>query len=125
MPIADNIKLLREKFGLTQKELAEIAGVTNKAVSTWEIGASEPRMGVIQKIADHFGLQKSNLIEDGGMQNIVAAIKSNPPENPEKKITGYTLNYGGGGQTIELTEKEYKQLLGMLDVIRREQGSQN
>ena len=65
--IKENIKLLREKYKLSQKDLALIAGVTDKAVSTWESGAKEPRMGAIQKIADHFGLKKSNLIEDNGL----------------------------------------------------------
>ena len=67
MGIKENIKLLREYYKLSQKEFAQIAGVTDKAVSTWESGAKEPRMGAIQKIADHFGLKKSNIIEDGGL----------------------------------------------------------
>ena len=67
MGIKENIKLLREKYKLSQKDLALIAGVTDKAVSTWESGAIEPRMGAIQKIADHFGLKKSNLFEDNGL----------------------------------------------------------
>lgn len=33
-------------------------------------------MGAIQKIADHFGIKKSNLIEDGGIQSITLASKS-------------------------------------------------
>lgn len=76
MSISKNIKLLREKYRLSQKELATIAGVSDKAVSTWERGLKEPRMGAIQKIADHFGIKKSNLIEDGGIQSITLASKS-------------------------------------------------
>ena len=76
MSISKNIKLLREKYRLSQKELAAIAGVSDKAVSTWERGLKEPRMGAIQKIADHFGIKKSNLIEDGGIQSITLASKS-------------------------------------------------
>lgn len=68
MGISENIKLLREQYGLSQKELGQIAGVSDKAVSTWEQGIKEPRMGAIQKIADHFGIQKSNIIEDNGLQ---------------------------------------------------------
>lgn len=64
MGIGKNIKKLREKHNLSQKELAEIAGVSDKAVSTWENGIKEPRMGALQKIADHFGILKSDLIED-------------------------------------------------------------
>ncbi|MER8124653.1 helix-turn-helix transcriptional regulator, partial [Acinetobacter baumannii] len=67
------IKLLRERYRLSQKDLALIAGVSDKAVSTWELGLKEPRMGAIQKIADHFGIKKSNLIEDGGMENLAFA----------------------------------------------------
>lgn len=64
MGIKENIKLLREKYKLSQKDLAIIAGVTDKAVSTWESGAKEPRMGAIQRMADHFGILKSDIIED-------------------------------------------------------------
>ncbi|MED5019300.1 helix-turn-helix transcriptional regulator [Paenibacillus chibensis] len=64
------MKKLREKFDLTQQDLADIAGVTNKAVSAWETGQKEPRMGAIEKIAQHFGIKKSNLIEDGGMNDL-------------------------------------------------------
>ncbi|MBA9086986.1 transcriptional regulator with XRE-family HTH domain [Fontibacillus solani] len=70
MSIGENLKILREKYDLTQQELAEIAGVTNKAVSAWETGQKEPRMGAIEKIAKKFNLKKSNLIEDGGMNFI-------------------------------------------------------
>lgn len=76
MSISKNIKLLREKYRLSQKELAAIAGVSDKAVSTWERGLKEPRMGAIQKIADHFGIKKSNLIEDGGIQALAIASQS-------------------------------------------------
>lgn len=64
MSIAENIKALREQHGLTQQQLGEIAGVSDKAVSTWETGANVPRMGAIQRMADHFGLSKSDIIED-------------------------------------------------------------
>lgn len=68
MGISENIKLLRERYRLSQRELGQIAGVSDKAVSTWEKGIKEPRMGAIQKIADYFGIQKSNIIEDDGLK---------------------------------------------------------
>ncbi|ACT03792.1 helix-turn-helix transcriptional regulator [Paenibacillus sp. JDR-2] len=67
MSISANLKKLRDKYDLTQQDLADIAGVTNKAVSAWETGLKEPRMGAIEKIANRFGLKKSNLIEENGM----------------------------------------------------------
>lgn len=66
MSISENIKALRDKYGLTQAELGEIAGVSDKAVSTWENGTAEPRLGAIQKLADHFHITKCEIIEDNG-----------------------------------------------------------
>ncbi len=70
MSISDNIKFLRESHKLSQVEFGLIAGVTNKAVSAWEKGKKIPRMGAIQNIADHFGLKKSDIIEDNLIKNL-------------------------------------------------------
>lgn len=50
--------------GLTQAELGKIAGVSDKAISTWENGTAEPRMGAVQKIADYFDIKKSEIIDE-------------------------------------------------------------
>lgn len=64
MSIGNNIRRLRESHQLTQKELGAIAGVSDKAVSTWEKGIKEPRMAAIQRLADYFGIPKSALLDD-------------------------------------------------------------
>ena len=64
MGISENIKEIRRRFSLTQQQLGEIAGVSDKAVSTWESGLAEPRMGAIQKIADHFNISMSEIVDD-------------------------------------------------------------
>ena len=38
--IANFIKIYRKEKGLTQQQLAELVGVTEKAVSKWETGGS-------------------------------------------------------------------------------------
>lgn len=67
MGITENIVKLRSLSNMTQEEFAKIADVSRAAVSLWEIGHSEPRMGAVQRLADHFGIRKANIIEDGGM----------------------------------------------------------
>ena len=64
MSIKNNIKMLREKHNMSQQEFGKIAGVSDKAVSAWETGKRIPRMGAIEKIANHFGINKSDIIED-------------------------------------------------------------
>ena len=95
MPIGENINRLRIMHGLSQKELARIAGVSDKAVSTWESGSKEPRMGAVQKIADHFGLKKSNLIEDNGLEISITPAQSPAPASddlPDVSPTGKKID---------------------------------
>ena len=95
MGISENIKILRERYGLSQKELGQIAGVSDKAVSTWEQGLKEPRMGAIQKLADYFSIRKSDIIEDGGLMS-----KRTPSPSPSLSLT----------QQEETHIKKYRQL---------------
>lgn len=64
MSIGSNIKRLRTDAQLSQAELGKIAGVTDKAVSTWEADIKTPRMGAVEKIATYFGVPKSAILDD-------------------------------------------------------------
>lgn len=50
--------------GKSQKELAEIAGVSAPTFNEWIKAKKFPRIDKIQKLADYFGIQKSDLIEE-------------------------------------------------------------
>ncbi len=73
MSIGENIRRLREQHGLTQRELGEIAGVSDKAVSTWELGLKEPRLGAVARLAAHFGVSKSVILDDAAPSSGFAA----------------------------------------------------
>ena len=45
------ISALSEKQGLSQYQLGALVGVTDKAVSKWENGASKPRINTVKKLA--------------------------------------------------------------------------
>ena len=50
----NNIKVLREQSGMSQKALATTMGVSQQAVSKWETGASLPLAEQLPKLADLF-----------------------------------------------------------------------
>lgn len=64
MSIADNIRRLRISKNLEQKELAKMLDVSNKTVSSWECGRTEPKIGMIEKMAEIFGCSKTDLIDN-------------------------------------------------------------
>ena len=60
--VADNIKRLRNNAGWSQEKLAEMLGKTRSAVSQYEPGKIIPRMGVVEDLANLFGVKKSEII---------------------------------------------------------------
>lgn len=77
MKTSDVIKRLRETYNLTQEELGKIAGVSFQAVSLWERGERDPRMGAVQRMADYFGLKKSDIIEGACFEDNIRDLPSN------------------------------------------------
>lgn len=59
-----NLRKYMDSSGKTQKELAEIVGVTAPTFNEWIKGKKFPRIDKVQKLADYFGIQKSDLIEE-------------------------------------------------------------
>lgn len=62
------IKSLREQHNLSQEELGNIVNVSDKTVSSWEINRTEPKMGIVQQLADYFGVTTDYLIK-GNFEN--------------------------------------------------------
>lgn len=85
---------------MTQADLAEVAGVTKNAVSQWENGRAEPRMGAIERMAACYGLKKSYLIEDGGMDLIDPVTKK--PRDPSVLPADALPVYSSGEATVPL-----------------------
>lgn len=56
------IRRLREEKGLTQKQLAERLGVSDKAVSKWERGMGSPDVSLIAGLAGQLGIQPEALL---------------------------------------------------------------
>ena len=50
--------------GREQKEVAEAIGVPTSTFNEWARGKKYPRIDKIEKLANYFGIKKSDLIED-------------------------------------------------------------
>ena len=51
---AERIKQLRKKKGISQSELAELIGVKNNTVSTWERGTRKPDFEALNLLSNYF-----------------------------------------------------------------------
>ena len=59
--IAENITYYRKQRGITQKELAKEVGITPSTMTDYMKLRSAPSFGVMQKLADFFGIKKSDI----------------------------------------------------------------
>ena len=60
--IAENLALFRKLSGLTQTELAEAIGYSNKSVSKWERGDGLPDILMLITLSEIYGITVSELI---------------------------------------------------------------
>ena len=63
MSIGKNIAHLRKEKGLTQRELGEMLGVSNQAVSKWECEITSPDVSVFPLLADVFECSIDEIFE--------------------------------------------------------------
>ena len=61
---AQNLQKYIAEAGKTQKEIADIIGVSAPTFNEWVSGKKFPRIDKIQRLADYFGILKSDLIEE-------------------------------------------------------------
>lgn len=69
----------RKEHGMTQKQLAEHLGITDKAVSKWERGLSSPDVGLLIPLSNLFGISVTELLNG-------ELTPSDPPELVETVI---------------------------------------
>lgn len=58
----ERIRFFRERAGLSQKELAERAGLNNFAISNWELGYTYPQYEGIRKLCITLGCSADELL---------------------------------------------------------------
>jgi transcriptional regulator, XRE family len=63
MDFAENLKIFRKAFKLSQEKFAKLVGISRGQVANYETDASEPNLTTIQKIADFFHVPIESMLE--------------------------------------------------------------
>lgn len=58
-----NLRFYMKRENMNQADISRLLGVSESAVGKWLNLKSTPRMGMVEKLAMHFGVNKSDLLE--------------------------------------------------------------
>ena len=106
--LSKNLKLYLARKGLSQTDLAKELGYPEMTVSNWVNAKFYPRIDKIQEIADFFGINKSDLMED----------KKDDENNQFKQQV--VMGFNGldvSKMTEEQREQYYKDLIDMMNLV--------
>ena len=84
------IRQLRKDRHMTQKELASLLNVTDKAVSKWELGASLPDVALLLPLAEALGVSATELLGGIRVQKAPPQAQEAPPRDTAGDILSYT-----------------------------------
>lgn len=59
-----NLKKYMNEYNINNRELSNIVGVSESTVGKWLLKKTIPRMGIIEKLANYFNIEKSDLLEE-------------------------------------------------------------
>lgn len=97
-----NLQMYMERSGKTQKEMAEMMGVTAPTFHEWVKGKKFPRIDKVQKLADYFGILKSDLIEEKQEQEKPATNDGLTESQRELIEFAKTLSEEQAGKVLQL-----------------------
>lgn len=60
----NRLSALRRQMGISQAQLGQMVGVSNKSVSKWENGAAKPGVGIISKLALALNISMDSLLTE-------------------------------------------------------------
>lgn len=87
MSIGSTIRTLREGRKMTQEDLAKALNVSMQTVSSWEIGNSMPRMGVLKRLADYFEVDVAAVVAGVDKTEAVVTYLFKTLTAEEQKLT--------------------------------------
>ncbi len=114
MSFSEKLKEARKQAKLTQKELAEKAGVSYRAIQTWEAGTASPKsIASVQSIAKVLGMTSQNMLSETDQYIIEASEKGGAKAAHDiEALVGEIIGLFAGG---EIDEEEKDGIMAVLN----------
>lgn len=103
------LRELRKEKQLTQEQLAERFGVTNRSVSRWETGSNMPDLSILVKLADFYDVDIRDIID--------GERKGEDVNNEEKERLQLVADYAENEKNTLLMRLRIISIVGLVSLI--------
>ena len=107
MKFQDNLRILRTKYRLSQKEIGDIVGISSQAISKWEAGISQPDNESLIKLANYFDVSTDYLLGNSEKENQTITY-----DNELEKILF--------SKAKDLSDEDKKAVLGIINALKKD-----
>lgn len=73
----EKLKDFRKAAHLTQQQVSDAIGVKRSAYAYYEIGKSTPKLNILKRIADLYGITVDKLLENSAADNVAQSDEPN------------------------------------------------
>lgn len=103
------LRELRKEKQLTQEQLAERFGVTNRSVSRWETGSNMPDFGILVELADFYDVDIRDIID--------GERKGEDMNKEEKERLQLVADYAENEKNILLMRLRIISIVGLVSLV--------
>ena len=103
------LRELRKEKQLTQEQLAERFGVTNRSVSRWETGSNMPDLSILVELADFYDVDIRDIID--------GERKGEDVNNEEKERLQLVADYAENEKNILLMRLRIISIVGLVSLV--------
>lgn len=111
---AKNLAYYLERSGKTQRELAEIVGVSKSTFNDWMKAKKYPRIDKIEIMADYFRILKSDLIEEKTEEHREMQKKNNIQADIVLRMQSDDVFLSAVEKLYEMDSEKLSSLLALL-----------
>ncbi len=109
---ADRLKRVRQTMGWSQRDLAKELQLSDKAISSYEVGRSSPTIETLQILGKLTKRPLSYFFGDEAQEDIEIAFKLDRIEDELRSIRKYLESYKGGRRQLGRVASNEKEAEG-------------
>jgi repressor LexA len=110
-----NLRMYMDMNQKTRKDVSEALGVSYYTLTDWVNGKKYPRMDKVEKLANYFGILKSDLIEEKSEEHKEIQKKNDALSNIVIRMQTDDVFFSAVESLYRLDQKKLSSILTLLD----------